>query len=348
MSSLANHGLAARSAHRLGRNGQARCATASLRPSCSGIAGARGREARLRVLGDASHAAHQTSTTKVPGDSKVICVGEALFDLIADQKGLPRDKVTSWTPHAGGAPCNVATAAARLGLDVTFVTALGDDEWGEQLMAVCRDRGVRLHAVQRPAGRPTRDVYVVRDSTGDREFAGFGLPGTGEGYADAFIDPEGLPLGELRTADLIKLSDADLEALLGIKLALAFVKPGAVAERFPNARGVLITAGSEGAAYCFHSPTKGEHSGVVPAFDVGVTDTTGAGDAFTAGFIVKMVEAGGLDALAANPQLIKEAVVFASAAGASTCTRSGAIEGQPTRELVQDLYETSKKWYNFW
>lgn len=42
-----------------------------------------------------------------------------------------------------------------------------------------------------------------------------------------------------------------------------------VAERFPNARGVLVTAGQEGASYSFRSPTKAEHSGVVPAFDVG-------------------------------------------------------------------------------
>ncbi|GIL67415.1 hypothetical protein Vafri_20804, partial [Volvox africanus] len=119
-------------------------------------------------------------------------------DLIADQKGLPREKVKSWTPYAGGAPCNVATAAARLGLDVTFVTALGDDEWAKKLLDVCRERGVQLHAVQRPKGRRTRDVYVVRDVTGDREFAGFGLPGTGQEYADAFIDPEALPLEELQ------------------------------------------------------------------------------------------------------------------------------------------------------
>ncbi len=60
------------------------------------------------------------------------------------------------------------------------------------------------------------------------------------------------------------------------------------------------------------------------------------------------VQAGGLDALSANPKLLKEAVVFASAAGAVTCTRPGAIEAQPTRELVEALYESSRAWYRFW
>ncbi|KAG2424047.1 hypothetical protein HXX76_014868 [Chlamydomonas incerta] len=361
--------------------------------------------ARLRVRADA--AAPASAGVKAPG--KVVCIGEALFDLIADQKGVPREKVRSWKPYAGGAPCNVAVACARLGLEVAFVTALGADKQGDELLEVCRERGVNVDGVQRLVGHPTRDVYVTRDEDGDREFAGFGLPGIGSEYADAHIDPDRLPLDKithgsvvvtgtlglsypttalalrtavkaargvgatvlidvnwrpvfwedqaaakrvimeyLQSADVIKLSDADLEALMGISLALALINPGAVAERFPNARGILITAGQEGASYSFRSPTKAEHSGVVPAFDVGVTDTTGAGDAFTAGFIFKMLQAGGLDAISANPRLLKEAVVFASAAGASTCTRAGAIESQPTLELVEDLFNTSLKWYNFW
>ncbi|PNW73509.1 hypothetical protein CHLRE_13g561850v5 [Chlamydomonas reinhardtii] len=369
------------------------------------VPASRARAPQLRVRADA--AAPASGAANAPG--KVVCIGEALFDLIADQKGVPREKVRSWKPYAGGAPCNVAVACSRLGLEVAFVTALGADKQGDELLALCKERGVNVDGVQRLADHPTRDVYVTRDDDGDREFAGFGLPGIGSEYADAHIDPERLPLDKithgsvvvtgtlglsypttalalrkavkaakgvgatvlidvnwrpvfwedgaaakrvimeyLQSADVIKLSDADLEALMGISLALALINPGAVAERFPNARGVLVTAGQEGASYSFRSPTKAEHSGVVPAFDVGVTDTTGAGDAFTAGFIYKMLQAGGLDAISANPRLLKEAVVFASAAGASTCTRAGAIESQPTLELVEDLFNTSAKWYNFW
>lgn len=43
---------------------------------------------------------------------------------------------------------------------------------------------------------------------------------------------------------------------------------GQVAQAFPAALGVMVTAGEEGAAYCFRSPTKGEASGFCPTFKV--------------------------------------------------------------------------------
>ncbi|KAF5831723.1 Ribokinase-like protein [Dunaliella salina] len=338
--------------------------------------------------------------------TRVVAVGEALFDLIADQKGLPRNKVKSWTPFAGGAICNVATAIGRLGMDVVFVTAMGKDERGDQLLELLKKSGVKTHGVQR-RDEPTRDVYVVQDSKGDREFAGFGLPS--EQYSDCYLDEQLLPLEDTKTsavlvtgtlalahpqarnalkravqvaregnskvfvdvnwrdvfwtdhdeakriiidylqqADLLKVSDADLKWLLGIDLSTAFINPCLVSEAFPNTSGILVTAGDEGAAYCFRSPSKVEHSGYIPSFKVKVQETTGAGDAFTAGFIYKLIEAGNLDALAADSTKLKEAIVFASAAGALTCTKKGAIDAQPTLDEVMQLFGTSKEWYNFW
>jgi hypothetical protein len=57
-------------------------------------------------------------------------------DYLADQKGRRREDVESWTPYPGGAPANVATALARLGVKVEFASALGRDEMGDAFMAL--------------------------------------------------------------------------------------------------------------------------------------------------------------------------------------------------------------------
>lgn len=59
-------------------------------------------------------------------------------------------------------------------------------------------------------------------------------------------------------------------------------------------------------------------------------------------------QAGGLDQLCADPRALKAAVVFGAAAGGLTCTRKGAIEGQPDLSEVEALAETTTGWYNFW
>jgi hypothetical protein len=63
---------------------------------------------------------------------------------------------------------------------------------------------------------------------------------------------------------------------------------------------------------------------------------------------MQLLEAGGLERLLSDPKALKEAVVFAAATGALTCTKPGAIAAQPSLEQVQGLFEESKGWYNFW
>ncbi len=38
----------------------------------------------------------------------VLCIGEVLFDYLAEQSGCGFAEVESWTPYPGGAPANVA------------------------------------------------------------------------------------------------------------------------------------------------------------------------------------------------------------------------------------------------
>ena len=79
---------------------------------------------------------------------------------------------------------------------------------------------------------------------------------------------------------------------------------------------------------------------------VDVLETTGAGDAFTAGFIHGLISLdlnyrlfNTLTPKSQRPQLVRMLVMFATAAGAITCTKHGAIAAQPSLEEVNALVE---------
>ncbi len=94
---------------------------------------------------------------------RVLCLGEILFDCLADQLGLKLEEVKSWTPYPGGAPANVACALVKLGTPTAFIGAVGEDEPGNALVKLLEDVGVETTGVQRHPTAPTRQVYVTRD-----------------------------------------------------------------------------------------------------------------------------------------------------------------------------------------
>jgi fructokinase len=130
----------------------------------------------------------------------------------------------------------------------------------------------------------------------------------------------------LPQADILKLTLEEAAWLFGT------VQPEAIASQLPQLLGVLVTAGAEGCSYWF-----GKHGGFLPAYKVAVVDTTGAGDAFLAGFLAQLWRKG-LPALA-DPAQTKAMVQYASAVGAITTLKPGAIASQPTLEAVDAFLE---------
>ncbi|NEP12258.1 MAG: carbohydrate kinase [Symploca sp. SIO2C1] len=142
-------------------------------------------------------------------NARVICLGEILFDCLADQLGRSLEQVESWTPYPGGAPANVACALVKLGTPAAFVGCLGQDEPGESLVKLLQDLGVDSTGVQRHPTAPTRQVYVVRSETGDREFAGFGELDTTK-FADAFLQAAKLPSSLFESAEFLVFGTLEL------------------------------------------------------------------------------------------------------------------------------------------
>ncbi|MEA5558089.1 carbohydrate kinase family protein [Nodularia spumigena] len=140
---------------------------------------------------------------------RVLCLGEILFDCLADQLGLTLEEVKSWTPYPGGAPANVACALVKLGTPAGFIGAVGEDEPGNELVKLLEEIGVDTTGVQRHSTAPTRQVYVVRDLAGDRNFAGFGEYDTSE-FADTRLKAEQLPESLFQEADFLVLGTLEL------------------------------------------------------------------------------------------------------------------------------------------
>ncbi len=140
---------------------------------------------------------------------RVLCLGEILFDCLADQLGLQLEEVKSWTPYPGGAPANVACALVKLGTPAGFIGAVGEDEPGNKLVKLLEEVGVDTTGVQRHSTAPTRQVYVVRDLAGDRNFAGFGEFDTSE-FADTRLKAKKLPESLFQEADFLVLGTLEL------------------------------------------------------------------------------------------------------------------------------------------
>jgi fructokinase len=140
---------------------------------------------------------------------RVLCLGEILFDRLANQIGRSLEQVESWTPYPGGAPANVACALVKLGTPAAFIGAVGVDQPGNQLVQLLEDVGVDSSGVQRHPTAPTRQVYVLRSDKGDREFAGFGDFDTSQ-FADAFLDESKLPESLFEGADYLVLGTLEL------------------------------------------------------------------------------------------------------------------------------------------
>ena len=105
---------------------------------------------------------------------QILCLGEILFDLLADQSEQELNQVTSWTSYPGGAPANVATALVKLGTPSAFIGCVGEDPSGNDLIQLLQTTGVNTEGIQRHPSAPTREVYVTRSKNGERHFAGFG------------------------------------------------------------------------------------------------------------------------------------------------------------------------------
>jgi sulfofructose kinase len=251
----------------------------------------------------------------------------------------------------GGQIATAVLACARLGLRCAFAGGVGDDADAQRALAPLRAAGVDLAGVRARAGAATQTAQIwIERASGERTIVWHRDPALA-------LRPEELPVDAIRGARALHLDAGDLPAAIaaarsaraagvpvvldadavvpGVAELLAAVDFPVVSRSFAEtfsgtsklrealerllaagARMAVITLGPLGAL-----AATGTRVIASPGYRIPVRDTTGAGDAFHAGFVWGLLE--GLDA---------EGVLRAAhAAAALNCQALGAQGGLPDR-----------------
>lgn len=276
--------------------------------------------------------------------ARVLCVGSTVLDAVFRLDDLPTrpEKVRAREGRlvGGGCAATAAVAVARLGGEAWLAGRIGEDEVGRMILAGLEAEGVNCTLLRRTPGARSGFSAVLVDGAGERLVIG----ARGEGLDDSpdliarappvdaiLADtrwPAGgrvaLALARERGIPGVLDAEAPIDAeLLALASHVAFSRQGldSVSEGEPAAALAALglpgwSAVTDGAAGVFLSDGTR-----IPAPEVAVVDTLGAGDVWHGAFALRLAE--GADET--------EAVRFANAAAALKCTRFGGRAGCPDR-----------------
>jgi fructokinase len=101
----------------------------------------------------------------------IVCLGEALVDLVCPTPGLSLVQAPEFVKAAGGAPTNVAAGCALLGASAGLIAQVGRDTFGEYLRQSLWDCGVDLGHFLCTDSHATQLAFVALDGQGRPDFA---------------------------------------------------------------------------------------------------------------------------------------------------------------------------------
>ena len=101
---------------------------------------------------------------------KVLCIGEALIDMICTDVNVSLSSGQHFLKKAGGAPANVAAAIAALGGDVSMAAKVGDDPFGHHLIELLDTMGVHTSLLIKDPAHFTTFAFVSLMNDGERDF----------------------------------------------------------------------------------------------------------------------------------------------------------------------------------
>jgi len=304
---------------------------------------------------------------------KVVVVGSSNIDLIMKMDRLPRPGETvteaEFAQVFGGKGANQAVGAARAGGNVAFVSCVGDDAYGGQVIENLKRDGIDTRHVSQEEGVASGTALIMIDAGGENCISV--APGANYRLTPAHVDrardvieeatvviaqceilPEtldhvidlGFRLGKLVLLNLAParpLNDTSLGKLGALAVNETEAEfltglPVTTDAEVQAAAGALLARGPKIAIVTLGArgawvAVEG-HQGLVPGFEVDPVDTTAAGDVHCGALAVGLVEG----------QALLDAVAFANAAAALSATKLGAQPSAPSRGEIDALVESRR------
>jgi ribokinase len=289
--------------------------------------------------------------------SEIVVIGSSSMDLVVTSAIRPGAGETvlgeSFKTVPGGKGANQAVAAARLGANVTMIGCVGDDHYGEEILANFKENHVNVTNVKPVTGVGSGTAHIIL-AEGDNSIVFVKgandyitseyvksvideikkakivliqqeIPEETVEYVSEICEEYNIPL-LLNPAPARPLSQDVIDRATYItpnehEAAVLFnnLSTDEALKKYPNK--VFITEGKQGARYY-----DGEKVILVPSYTVEAVDTTGAGDTFNAALAVALGEG----------KSIEESLQFANRAASLSVTKFGAQGGMPTREEVEE------------
>lgn len=284
---------------------------------------------------------------------KITIVGSINMDIVTITDQLPKMGETilgqQFQMNPGGKGANQAVASARLGAAVQIIGCVGEDLFGNEMIAHLNSEGVDVSNVEQVAMQTGTASITV--SNKDNHI--IVVPGANNHVTASFVEAK----KEVIAASDILILQLEIP-LEGVQKAVEIAKENGVivilnpapirelpADLLNNVdyltpneheikhltneknhaeliKKVILTKGSEGVSYF----QEGKEINI-PAYTIDVVDTTGAGDSFNAGFAVALGQ--GLS--------VKAACQYGNAVAALSTTKLGAQTGMPTAAEVQEF-----------
>ena len=296
----------------------------------------------------------------------LVVIGDLNYDYLGNIPRFPQPddevEISPMQSFLGGSGANASVVATRLGLKVSFFSAVGCDIAGESLLKLLEQESISTQSIQQAAELNTGLCFGMISSNGERRlfaYRGANLALKSEEITDSHLRsarrlhlngplfsnaldvmPRAHSLGLPTSIDpgsiLIEQHRHDLDTLYPYTDVLflnqvelraltdANYEESCIDELLQKGvRCVVIKNGEKGSTLW----RAGQSPLICPAFRINALDTTGAGDAFNAAFLYALIQ---------NYSPF-EILQFANAVGALVASAVGATTGAP-RSAQQVLH----------